>query len=325
MMNKSFLKYFFQFTSSKYTTTTFAGMLLWRKHLTLVFYLLYLFLIYWVIFSILGGPHMLKYFITSLWFWGFAPIAGLLIVLFFITGLLGFAEIGLNFMQWIMPWGLPVMFGRIFVILLLLFLLSYFITVIFRIILICIDNGFRGTGFCFAAAFFLIRAFFRYYSAGIWIQGILVLLYEFLIELISLFYLFYWSLKRNFLKKSKVFISFMKKRDIGLLRFIVSKILFFILNRPLFKRHEIWNYYRRLFGWVCYSYYIKRLQKSSKDKQFSVIEHRQLCLKYMDTTFNVTDDYNDQLIANRRYLFHRLELIEDKEPEIWNQQMKKLL
>lgn len=271
----------------------------------------------------MGGPGMLKYFITSIWFWGFAPIASLVTVLLFILGVIGFADIAFNIMQWVMPWGIPVIIGRIFVLLLLLVLLVYIISLFFKLVLICMDNGMRGVGFIFAATFFIIRAFFRYYSAGIWIQGILVILYEMTIELISLFYLFYWSVKRYLLKIKNKIVSLLKKRKIGFGAFIISKFLFFVLNQPFLKKKETLTYYRRFFGWCCYSYYINKWHRNRI--KITVIEHRELCLKYMDTTVNVTDNYNLQIVVNRRYLFNCLELMDDKEPEIWREHAKKLL
>lgn len=92
MMDKSFLKYFFKFSTVRYSTATLAGMFLWRKHLTLAFYLMFLFCVYFIIFTILGGPHMLKYFLVSILFWGFAPIACVFLLFLVIFGLAGYGE-----------------------------------------------------------------------------------------------------------------------------------------------------------------------------------------------------------------------------------------
>lgn len=301
-------------------------MFLWRKHLTLGFFSLFLFFIYWVIFSIMGGPHMVKYFIASLLFWGFAPIASIFILLFFILGLIGYGG-GVVFttLQWWVPWGLPVIFARFFIILLLFGCFLYLITIFFRLILICFDNGFRGTGFVLIAIFFLIRAFFRYYSAGIFIQGVIVLLYEALIELISLFFLFYWSLKRRFLKRQRIYFKY-KEEDVGFFIYSIGKFMLFILNFKYFRKKESYDYYRRSFGWFCYVYELRKLvEKHRKAGTYiSFAEERYLLNKYINTSFYVDDSYSEKLEKDRDYLFIVLELMEDEEPEIWREETKRL-
>lgn len=265
-----------------------------------------------------------KYFITSIWFWGFAPIASLFIIFFFLVGLLGLGESLFSIMQWVIPWGLPVIFARFFVLLLIIGVFFYLLTVFFRLILICFDNGFRGLGFSFAAVFFLIRAFFRYYTAGIFIQVVLILLYETLIELISLFYLFYWSIKRRLLKRKRSYFTY-KEEDVGFVLYVICRFFFFILSLKFFKKKEPYVYYRRLAGWFCYSYRLKQLKKERKKGYITFAEKRGLCLKYMDTTFNIDKKHAKVIVRNRHYLFTVLEIMDDKEPEIWKEQTKKLL
>lgn len=200
---------------------------------------------------------------------------------------------------------------------LLLGVLVYFITVVLRLILICVDNGIRGTGFAVVASFFLIRAFFRYYSAGIFIQGIMVLLYEALIELVSLFFLFYWSIRRRLRKRRRVYFKYTED-DVGFFSYLLGRLFFFIFNLSFFRKNESYGYYRRFFGWFCYVYELRQLKKNYRKTggRVSFQEKKSLSYRYIDAEYYDDKRYGKKIIRDRDYLFIALDIMEDKEPEI---------
>lgn len=253
---------------------------------------------------------MFKYFFTSLAFWAFTPIACVLCVIFFVLGVFGFGESFYNLLQFVIPTGLPLIFGRLFVVFLMVGLICYFFWLLFKLVLVCIDNGIRGFGFLIVLIFFLVRAFIRYYTAGIVMQGLLIMLYEALVEFISFFYFSLWSISRYIQKKS--FFRY-TMYDITYERFLISKVCFNFLNLPFIRNFGFSRKYRKKFGFYCYTYI---LRTEVLKRRIPLSEKRELFLKYIGgNMFNVfeLDVINSKQMEKRKFLFLLSDWAEDEE------------